>query len=88
MTSLGSRAQWGGGHRTYFLDGGDNESREKFLGGGDTAHNLLIGGLLGWGHRTTLKEKLNWVVGSVLAGNNTTLWLHLASWNLLDSQLS
>ena len=27
-------------------------------------------------------------VGSVLAGNNTTSWLHLASWNLPDSQLS
>ena len=27
-------------------------------------------------------------VGSVLTKNNTTSWLHLASWNLLDSQLS
>ena len=25
-----------------------------------------------------------WVIPS---GNNATLWLHLASWNLLDSQL-
>ena len=27
-------------------------------------------------------------VGSVLTKNNNTSWLHLASWNLLDSQLS
>ena len=53
-------------------------------GGGDTAHTLLIG--VGWGHRTTLK--LGGRVGSVLAENNTTSWLHLASWNLQDSQLS
>jgi len=39
--------------------------------------------------------KLDWLVGSgcgayvsVLAENITTSWLHLASWNLLDSQLS
>ena len=24
----------------------------------------------------------------ILSDNNATLWLHLASWNLLDSQLS
>ena len=36
--------------------------------------------------------KLDWVVGrvgsvgSVLAENNTTSWLHLASWNLPDFQ--
>ena len=28
---------------------------------------------------------VGWVV--VLSGNITTLWLHLASWNLQDSQL-
>ena len=26
------------------------------MGGGDTAHPLLMGEHLGWGHRTTLKE--------------------------------
>ena len=71
--------------------------KKHTLGGGDTAHTLL-----GWGHRTTLKEKLNWVVGSVLvrsvlvrsvlvrsvlAGNDTTSWLHLASSTLPDSQM-
>ena len=41
-----------------------------------------------WGQTNT---KLDWVVGSgrsVLAENSTTSWLHLASWNLQDSQLS
>ena len=27
-------------------------------------------------------------LGGFLIGNNTTSWLHLASWNLLHSQLS
>ena len=30
-------------------------------------------------------QPMHW---SVLAENNTTSWLHLASWNLQDSQLS
>ena len=62
-----------GGHRTYFVDGGMNRV--------GTPHNIEIkielGGRVGSG-----------LVGSVLAGNNTTSWLHLASWNLPDSQLS
>ena len=57
---------------------------------------------LGWGHRTTCKAEFQdfttypaggwmdgWVAGwPVIAGNNATSWLHLASWNLPDSQLS
>ena len=40
------------------------------MGGGDTAHTLLMGEQLGWGHRKTLKEKAksfwlaDWVVPS------------------------
>ena len=50
----------GGGHCIYFVDEGKNW-------GGDTAHTLLMGGQLGWGHRTTLKEQsrltAGWVAG-------------------------
>ena len=51
---------------------------------------------LGWGHRTRSKmfETTNtmgrvggWWVGNY-SDNNAFLWLHLASWNLPDSQLS
>ena len=64
----------GGERRTYFVDGGEQ---------------------LGWGHRTTLKDKTELAgrsgrsgrVGSVLTEIDTTSWLHLASWNLPDSQL-
>ena len=72
-----------GGHRTYFVNEGNNW-------GGDTAQH--------WKQKQLLK--LDWVVGSglvwsglvgsglVLTENNTTSWLHLASRNLPDSQLS
>ena len=65
----------GGGHRTYFVDGGNNL-------GGDTAQHSGVYNLPGvW--------MGGWVDGwPVIAGNNATLWLHLASWNLLESQLS
>ena len=47
--------------------------------------------ILCWGGDTTqhLQKKLScgWVGGSK-PENNTTLWLHLASWNLPDSQIS
>ena len=58
---------------------------------------------LGWGHSTKFQWKLGyrssnievvgWSVGRpagrpVPDNNNTTLWLHLASWHLLDSQFS
>ena len=43
---------------------------------------------LGWGHRTGFKSSLlRWRVGWWI-GNNTTLWLHLARWNLPASQFS
>ena len=67
----------GGGHRTEKIYTGRGDTAHIFLiketirvekkyilGGGDTAHTLL-----GWGHRTTLKEKLNWVVGSGRVGS-------------------
>ena len=46
---------------------------------------------LGWGHRirSRMFETTN-TMGRVgnYSDNNATLWLHLASWNLPDSQLS
>ena len=46
--------------------------------GGDTAQVLRVGGRVG-----------GWPGGRVVyQSNNATLWLHLASWNLPDSQLS
>ena len=50
---------------------------------------------LGWGHRTRSKMCQTYAMGRVGGGwvgnyseNNATLWLHLTSWNLSDSQLS
>ena len=46
---------WEGGHRTYFLDGVNNWGGKKdILGGGDTAHTLLMGGLIGVGTPHTI----------------------------------
>ena len=64
-----------------------NIERKHILGGG-TTHILC------WGGETAqhLQKKLSsgWVGGWGWSKpeNNATLWLHLASWNLPDSQLS
>ena len=79
------------------LDWGNNMVGGKhILGEEDTAHTLLIGEQLVLGRRTTFKEKIymvgwvdGWMAGWMIpTGNIATLWLHLARWNLLDSQLS
>ena len=41
--------------QNYMEGGGDTAQKKRILGGGDTAHTLLMGKQLGWGHRTTLK---------------------------------
>ena len=70
--------------------------------GGDTAQNSKTEGgtphkrieqmkKTGGGHRTSAAggRPGGWVAGWVVyQSNNATLWLHLASWNLPDSQLS
>ena len=69
---------------------------KHILGEEDTAHTLLIGEQLVLGRRTTFKEKIymvgwvdGWMAGWMIpTGNIATLWLHLARWNLPDSQLS
>ena len=35
-----------------------HRKEKTYTGRGDTAHNLLMGVQLGWGHRTTLKEQI------------------------------
>ena len=73
--SLPENPQWtpvwrGGGHRTYFVDGGNNEGGDTAqqvrscqiytnVGGGGTPHILCRWEeQLGWGHRKTLKENM------------------------------
>ena len=75
------------------LHGGGHRTEKMYTGRGDTAHTLLMCGIIGVGtpHNIERETELGGRVGSVgslLAGNNTTSWLHLASWDLLDSQLS
>ena len=66
----------GWGHRTEFKDRG-----------GDTAQKDRTDEKDRGGHRTSAAG--GWVGGWVVyQSNNATLWLHLASWNLPDSQLS
>ena len=63
-----------------YISTGANYYRTYFVDGGTigvrTPHNI---------ERET---KLGGQFGSALSGKNTTSWLHLASWNLPDSQLS
>ena len=82
----------GWGHRTEFKDrGGDTAQKDrtdvKDRGGHRTsaAGGWVAGWVAGWvGGRVG-----GWVAGWVVyQSNNATLWLHLASWNLPDSQLS
>ena len=77
------------------IGGGTPHRNNVYWDGGGTPHILCwCGEQLEWGHCTTLKEKIymvGWVGGGwvvIPSGNNTTSWLHLASWNLPDSQLS
>ena len=65
---------------------------QRFTWRGFNTHLLLIGGTVDVGTPHEIaKNRGGWVaVGGawvVLSGNITTLWLHLASWNLPDSQL-
>ena len=75
---------------------------EKYmLGGGDTAHKLLMGGTIGVGTPHNIERTWFSALLSLQEGFPTdavgewfqlhfiaTSWLHLASWNLLESQLS
>ena len=65
---------------------------EKFvLERGDTAHTFLMSGTNGVGTPHNIYRKSlavgGWVCGWSQSENNATLWLHLASGNLPDSQL-
>ena len=73
---VGENVYWEGGHRTYFIDWGT-------MGVG-TSHNIQRKNLYGRvGGRVD-----GWMGGwGIPSGNIATSWLHLASWNLLDSQL-
>ena len=92
---------WGGGHRTYFLDCVNNWGGE---GGGHRTYFVLVDEGNNWGGDTAQhweqKQllKLDWLVGrSVGRSGRSGRFLqkilplrgvHLASWNLPNSQLS
>ena len=58
---------------------GDTAQHRK-MGGGDTAHTLLMGGTIGVGTPHNIERKSLAVFGGwSKSGNNTTSWLHLAS---------
>ena len=80
------RIRWGG-QRTFEFGTFGQIFKQ---GWGHRTFQLRLSGQifkLRWGHRTRFKpSKLRWRVGGFPIGNNTTSWLHLASWNLLESQ--
>ena len=72
----------------------DRERQRTILWWGHRTEKIYSG----WGEHSTYyldwvnnkgkRKKLGGQFESVLSENNTTLWLHLSSWNLPDSQLS
>ena len=82
----------GWGHRTEFKDrGGDTAQKDRTDVKDRGGHRTSAAG--GWPGGWPGGWVAGWVGGRVggrvvFQGNNATLWLHLASWNLPDSQLS
>ena len=80
------KLRWG--HRTEFKDrGGDTAQKDRTDVKDRGGHRTSAAG--GWPGGWPGGWVAGWVAGWVVyQSNNATLWLHLASWNLPDSQLS
>ena len=69
---MGNNIYGEGGHHIYFVDGGTIRVGTPHDIDRKNLYGRVGGWMGGWG---------------IPLGNIATLWLHLASWNLLDSQL-